>query len=199
MYSSPMLVMLSSITATTLTRITHRSATSKSRPAGVSASKMIRRTRSRHAPVPRSRAVAVMARSVWRVAAVANLAAAGPCAPRAARRKMPAMPGPGDVPGAVGSRRPAHGWLPRPSPIEWLCLAAGLALTLHYAWVLDDAYVYFRYVDNLLFLDRGLVYNPGEYVEGYSSPLWLLLLAALRATELNFWILVHEEQRAHDG
>ncbi len=103
---------------------------------------------------------------------------------------MPAMPGPGDAPGAVGSRRPAPGWLPRPSPIEWLCLAAGLALTLHYAWLLDDAYVYFRYVDNLLFLDRGLVYNPGEYVEGYSSPLWLLLLAALRATELNFWILV---------
>ncbi len=80
--------------------------------------------------------------------------------------------------------------LPRPGPIEWICLAAGLFLSLQYAWVMDDAYVYFRYIENLLVLDYGLVYNHGEYVEGFSSPLWLLLLTALRATGLDYWFLL---------
>src|SRR5678815_1722287 len=79
---------------------------------------------------------------------------------------------------------------PKPSALEWLCLAAGLVLTLQYAWFLDDAFVYYRYVDNLLFLGRGLVFNPGEYVEGYSSPLWALLLIPLRATHANWWLIV---------
>lgn len=60
--------------------------------------------------------------------------------------------------------------------------AGGLFFTIHYAWLLDDAFVYFRYVDNALFLGRGLVYNAGEYVEGYSSPFWTLLLLVLRST-----------------
>jgi len=79
---------------------------------------------------------------------------------------------------------------PTPSPLEWACLAAGLALLLRYAWLMDDAYVYFRYVDDLVFLGRGLVYNPGEYVEGFSSPLWALLLSALRALDLPYWVLI---------
>jgi hypothetical protein len=79
---------------------------------------------------------------------------------------------------------------PRPSALEWTCLAAGLVLTLQYAWFLDDAFVYYRYVDNLLFLGRGLVFNQGEYVEGYSSPLWALLLIPLRATQTNWWLIV---------
>jgi len=79
---------------------------------------------------------------------------------------------------------------PRPSVIEWLCLAAGLFLALHYAWLLDDGYVYFKYVDNLLFLGNGLVYNPGEFVEGNSSPGWTLLLAALRAGEAGYWTIL---------
>ena len=74
-----------------------------------------------------------------------------------------------------------------PSPIEWLCLVAGLALVHRYFWILDDAFVYFRYVDNLLFLDAGLTYNRGEFVEGFSSPLWCLLLIALRGSGLDFW------------
>ena len=92
---------------------------------------------------------------------------------------------------AAGSKvAVAPAGLPRPYPIEWICLAAGLGLVLHYAWLLDDAYVYFRYVDNLLFLGNGLVFNRGEYVEGVSSPLWTLLLSFLRLSELNYWILV---------
>jgi hypothetical protein len=78
----------------------------------------------------------------------------------------------------------------RPTPIEWLYLIAGLYLVFHYAWLLDDAYVYFRYIDNWLLLGRGLVYNPGEYAEGYTSPAWLLLLAALRSLGMGYWLMV---------
>ena len=76
-----------------------------------------------------------------------------------------------------------------PTPIEWAILAGGLYLVIHYAWLMDDAYVYFRYADNLLFLKRGLVFNAGEYVEGFSSPLWMMLLIPLRATGLNYWLM----------
>ena len=80
--------------------------------------------------------------------------------------------------------------LPKPTNLEWLCLAGGLLLLMRYAWLLDDAFVYFRYVDNLLFLERGLVFNEGEYVEGFSSPLWALALVPLRATGMNWWLIV---------
>src|SRR5262245_36290919 len=48
------------------------------------------------------------------------------------------------------------------------------------AWVTDDALITFRYVDNLV-SGRGLVFNAGERVESFSSPLFVLLLAPLRA------------------
>src|SRR5688572_790283 len=80
--------------------------------------------------------------------------------------------------------------LPRPEPLEWLALAASLVLTLQYSWLLDDAFVYYRYVDNLLYLGRGLTFNQGEYVEGYSSPLWCLLLIPLRWIGLDWWMIV---------
>jgi len=76
------------------------------------------------------------------------------------------------------------------APVEWLALIAGVLLLLRYAWLMDDAYVYFRYVDNLVFLGHGLVYNRGEYVEGFSSPLWALLLSGLRTLEIPWWVLV---------
>ncbi len=75
------------------------------------------------------------------------------------------------------------------SKTEWACLCVGLLLIYRYRWVLDDSTIYYRYVDNLLFLKRGLVFNDLEYVEGYSSPLWLLLLIPLRATHLDYWTL----------
>jgi len=77
-----------------------------------------------------------------------------------------------------------------PKPIEWAYLAGGLFLSLIYAWFLDDAFIYFRYVDNFLFLKIGLVYNAGEYVEGYSSPIWVLLLILLRATGVSYYVIV---------
>lgn len=77
-----------------------------------------------------------------------------------------------------------------PKPHEWLLLATLLFFTDRYRWMMDDAFIYFRYVDNLLFLGRGLVYNPGEYVEGFSSPAWTLLLAPFRALGIDYWTIV---------
>ena len=73
-----------------------------------------------------------------------------------------------------------------PTVLEWWVLVAGVVLVLHLRWLLDDAFIYFRYVDNFLFLDLGLVFNRGEYVEGFTSPLWTLCLIALRSTELDY-------------
>ena len=60
--------------------------------------------------------------------------------------------------------------------LPWLALLVWLASV---AWFLcDDAFISFRYVRNLL-EGHGLVFNPGEYVEGYSNFLWVLELAAI--------------------
>ena len=60
--------------------------------------------------------------------------------------------------------------------LPWLVLLAWLTSV---AWFLtDDAFISFRYVRNLL-EGHGLVFNPGEYVEGYTNFLWILELAAL--------------------
>jgi hypothetical protein len=79
--------------------------------------------------------------------------------------------------------------LPKPTIIEWLCLPIGLLVMWRYAWLMDDSFIYFRYVDNLLWLKLGLVYNAGEYVEGFSSPLWLAVLTFFRMLHLNFWAI----------
>jgi hypothetical protein len=77
-----------------------------------------------------------------------------------------------------------------PAPHEWLLLLVLAVLTQRYFWLMDDAFVYFRYADNLLFLHRGLTWNPGEYVEGYSSPAWLFALAVPRALALDYQQIV---------
>jgi hypothetical protein len=46
-----------------------------------------------------------------------------------------------------------------------------------YNYVVDDAYISFRYARNLARGD-GLVFNPGERVEGYTNFLWTLMVAA---------------------
>ena len=73
--------------------------------------------------------------------------------------------------------------------LEVLALGLGPWLVLHYGWFMDDAFVFFRYVDNLLFLGHGLVWNAGEYVEGFSSALWVLVLVPLRALGLDWWTI----------
>ena len=60
--------------------------------------------------------------------------------------------------------------------LPWLVL---LGYLTNEAWLMiDDAFISFRYARNLL-EGHGLVFNPGEYVEGYSNFLWVLELAAL--------------------
>ena len=50
--------------------------------------------------------------------------------------------------------------------LPWLALLVWLASL---AWFMtDDAFISFRYVRNLL-EGHGLVFNPGERVEGYSN------------------------------
>lgn len=43
-------------------------------------------------------------------------------------------------------------------------------------FVQDDAFISFRYAKHFV-LGNGLVWNPGEYVEGYTNFLWTLLIA----------------------
>ncbi|MEZ5489704.1 MAG: hypothetical protein R3F50_05220 [Gammaproteobacteria bacterium] len=46
-------------------------------------------------------------------------------------------------------------------------------------WVSEDAYINFRVIEQL-FGGQGLVWNPGERVQVFTSPLWLLVTAASR-------------------
>lgn len=47
-------------------------------------------------------------------------------------------------------------------------------------WILDDSYISFRYARNAL-LGHGLVFNPGERVEGYTNFLWTVLFVPVLA------------------
>lgn len=51
-----------------------------------------------------------------------------------------------------------------------------LAHAYAFQFTQDDAYISFRYAQNLV-RGQGLVFNPGERVEGYSNFLWTILLA----------------------
>lgn len=62
-------------------------------------------------------------------------------------------------------------------PLLLPLIAVGAASVLFYAFTADDAYIALRYAENLL-AGEGLVFNPGERVEGFSSPLHILLVAA---------------------
>ena len=56
-------------------------------------------------------------------------------------------------------------------------IAVSLYLCMNFFdWVIDDLYIYFRYVDNFI-SGNGIVFNKGEYVEGFSSFLWFIYLS----------------------
>lgn len=57
-----------------------------------------------------------------------------------------------------------------------LCTVAAFASRLWTYWLTDDAYISFRYAQNLV-AGRGLAYNIGERVEGYTNFLWTVLAA----------------------
>ena len=61
-------------------------------------------------------------------------------------------------------------------------LLASIAVLVVLAWwnrfIQDDAFISFRYADNLS-RGFGLVWNPGEWVEGYTNFLWTILMGAV--------------------
>ena len=63
---------------------------------------------------------------------------------------------------------------------------------LHNRFIQDDAFISFRYARNLVD-GHGLVFNPGERVEGYTNFLWTVLMAvslALDADPVRFsWVV----------
>ncbi len=73
--------------------------------------------------------------------------------------------------------------------MAWAILPVSLWLTFRYRWVLDDAFIYFRYAENYARTGQ-LVFNVGEYTEGFTSPLWMLMLATTRALGFRFWPVV---------
>ncbi|HEU4333456.1 MAG TPA: hypothetical protein VFT32_03090, partial [Candidatus Eisenbacteria bacterium] len=74
--------------------------------------------------------------------------------------------------------------MPAPTQARSLVFRLAAAAALLYglwaawgrAWVSDDAYITFRYADNLA-RGLGLVFNVGERVEGYSNFLWTIWIA----------------------
>lgn len=62
--------------------------------------------------------------------------------------------------------------LPLLPALAWIALMA--YLTRHY--FMDDAYIGFHYLDNLL-SGQGFVFNPGQRIEGITNIGWVLLLA----------------------
>src|SRR5713101_3668142 len=50
---------------------------------------------------------------------------------------------------------------------------------LHFFRPVDDAYISFRYAENLA-AGQGVVFNAGERVEGYTNFLWVVVLAVCR-------------------
>ncbi|WP_281327423.1 hypothetical protein [Polyangium sp. 6x1] len=57
-------------------------------------------------------------------------------------------------------------------------LGAGLFFAWKIRWLCDDAFISFRYARNFS-RGEGLVFNPGEWVEGYTNFLWTLVLGLL--------------------
>ena len=58
-----------------------------------------------------------------------------------------------------------------------VCVLFGLHVK-HYYFLGDDCFISFRYAQNLV-EGHGLVYNPGERVEGYTNFLWVLFMAGV--------------------
>ena len=56
-------------------------------------------------------------------------------------------------------------------------LIIGLEYAYEMAWLSEDSYISFRYAQNFV-EGNGLVFNPGEQVEGYTNFLWTILIAA---------------------
>jgi len=71
-------------------------------------------------------------------------------------------------------KRVQYNWI-----ITLLCILLVPYLIISYNHIGEDCFISFRYVDNFI-NGKGLVFNEGERVEGYSNFLWVVLLAFFR-------------------
>ena len=55
-------------------------------------------------------------------------------------------------------------------------LVIALVRAIHFRWVMDDAFISFRYAQNFA-RGHGLVFNVGEKVEGYTNFLWTVVIS----------------------
>lgn len=81
---------------------------------------------------------------------------------------------------------------PADLPRRTVCFLVSLLLCAGFAWryrhlVQDDAFILFRHVRNAL-AGHGLVWNPGEPVEGHSSLLWAVALYVLGTTGIDLLV-----------
>jgi arabinofuranosyltransferase len=79
-------------------------------------------------------------------------------------------------------------------PARWrpMVACAGVVLlfivVVRSAWLSDDAFISFRAAQNLVH-GYGLVSNPAERVQGFTNPLWTLVIAALHLLPMDiYWI-----------
>lgn len=81
-----------------------------------------------------------------------------------------------------------HSLVMREKVILLLIIAIFVVHTLSMNFTQDDAFISYRYVRN--FLDgHGLVFNPGERVEGYTNFLWIIILSIFGQLGLNIIIV----------
>lgn len=63
-------------------------------------------------------------------------------------------------------------------PLAALAIALPLLPQMLGGWLVDDAFISFRYAQQLV-AGHGLVFNPGERVEGYTNFLWTIIAAGV--------------------
>ena len=97
-----------------------------------------------------------------------------------------------DVRATIGSASPTG---PPPHDRRTVILAVVVAYTVAIAmfvknaWVMEDAYIVFRSVEQL-FAGNGPVWNPHERVQAFTSPLWFGLLALSRTLSSDLYLNV---------
>lgn len=69
--------------------------------------------------------------------------------------------------------------LPLWLPLSLILGFIGFKLAYELRWFGDDCFITLRYIDNW-FAGKGLVYNEGERVEGYTHFLWMLLVSLFK-------------------
>lgn len=102
------------------------------------------------------------------------------------RRTAPPAPIPDEVIEAPLTAR--RRWLRGLAYAAILGVPLVLSLLAGLDFIKDDAYISFRYAQNVV-AGHGLVFNPGEHVEGITNFLWTLLMVPFEALGWDLFIL----------